>query len=675
MDEGKRVRHVPIYLRANTCNGEIVAATTTAADGTYSFSGVADGNTYVIQVVNPAAGFIFTNAGADMDVNSGTGCSAPEPLSNNENWTVNAGFRRVARTQFSCDSVEIDFNEPSDTFVLKQFNKPNAVLNSVTLTLSGYFSHRARVTNNGTEPGNITLIFSDTMRVSLPNGSDLAYKPAPDIQVYFENVLVGVPTEYKFASDASQVENSYPMPFAAFEGAGTVAFDANGLSSFTGLFDGNGPVNLTIEGEWFAQGTLCVTYAFAPPAQVGGRVYHDKNKNGNFDNSDVNLAGVQVCLYRSVDDSLVACKNTNSKTGAVNYRFRNLDPDVNYDVQVYPPSGFYCTQPGLTCGYQDIDLDPGEIELIYHFGLAEQVIPRTLKNIVYDEINNLLFVADRDNNAVLVYDPNSLSVTNSVDVGQRPFGLALLNGRVYAANFDSNSVSVINASTLALITTINLNSGANCGTQPTHIAANPATNKLYVALHGSGRVAVLDGATSTFSKCIDGVGGGTFGIAVNSALNRVYVTGRDSKDLRVLNGATDEEIDGQRQEFGESSPYQVAVDPNNDRVYVAVSIPFDHETVTRLYVYDADAGNLSPVVGSPFTIGNNHDGGGIGASACSGKIYILESDNNTVRVLNSNLTLNTTHAQTDPFGLAFGDGKVFITNRAPATLSALTDCP
>ncbi len=303
------------------------------------------------------------------------------------------------------------------------------------------------------------------------------------------------------------------------------------------------------------------------------------------------------------------------------------------------------------------------------------VEPRELKNIVYDGTNERLFVADRDNNAVLVYDPNTLDLTNSVDVGQRPFSMALLNGHVYAGNFNSNSVSVINAATLAVVATIDLNAGPNCGTQPTHIAANPSTNKLYVALHGSGRVAVLDGASNSFLTCIDGVGGGTFGIAVNPALNRVYVTGRDSKDLRVLDGATDTQLDSQRQEFGDSSPYQVAVDPNNDRVYVAVSIPVDHETVTRLYAYDADAGNLTPVVGSPFTIGNNHDGGGIGASPCSGKIYVLEPDNNTVRVLNSDLTLNTTHAQTDPFGLAFGDGKAFITNRAPATISTLADCP
>ncbi len=682
IDEGKRVQHVPIYLRANTCNGEIVAATTTASNGTYLFSGVADGSTYVIQVVNPAAGFNFTNAGPDMDVNSGTGCSAPEPLSNNENWTVNAGFRRVARTQFSCDSVEIDFNAPSETFVLKQFNKPNATLNSVTLTLSGYFSHRARVTNNGTEPGNITLIFSDTMRVALPNASDFDYKPSPDIQVYFENVSVGVPTEYKFASDASQLEISYPMPFTVFEGAGTVNFDANGLSSFTGLFDGSGPVNLTIEGEWVAHGTLCATYGFAPPAQLGGRVYEDKNDNGVFDNGDVNKSGVQVCLYLSGEDNSHQCKYTNSNTSSVNFRFRKL-PSLTYDVVVLPPSGFECRTPPLLdpsgirppgCWELGIVLDPGEVDLSHQFGLR-RAVERELKDIIYDETNERLFVADRDNNMVLVYDANTLGVTNSVDVGQQPFGMALLNGRVYAANFNSNSVSVINASTLALITTINLNSGANCGTQPTHIAANPSTNKLYVALHGSGRVAVLDGATSTFSKCIDGVGGGTFGIAVNSALNRVYVTGRDSKDLRVINGTTDTQLDGQRQEFDESSPYQVTVDPNNDRVYVAVSIPVDHETVTRLFVYDADAGNLTPVAGSPFTIGNNHDGGGIGASACSGKIYVLEPDNNTVRVLNSNLTLNTTHAQTDPFGLTFGGGKVFITNRAPATISTLTDCP
>jgi len=317
----------------------------------------------------------------------------------------------------------------------------------------------------------------------------------------------------------------------------------------------------------------------------------------------------------------------------------------------------------------------GQATLCATYEYIVLVEPAELKNIVYDATNERLFVADRDNNATLVYDANTLNLTNDIGVGQRPFGMTLLNGRVYVVNFDSNSVSVINAATLAVLATIDLNAGPNCGTQPTHIAANPLTNKLYVALHGSGRVAVLDGASNSFLTCMDGVGGGTFGIAVNPALNRVYVTGRDSKDLRVIDGASDTQIASQRQDFGDSSPYQVAVDPNNDRVYVAVSLPVEHETVTRLYAYDADAGSLTPVAGSPFTIGNNHDGGGIGASPCSGKIYVLEPDNNTVRVFNGDLTLNAAHAQTDPFGLAFGDGKVFITNRAPATISVVADCP
>ncbi len=303
------------------------------------------------------------------------------------------------------------------------------------------------------------------------------------------------------------------------------------------------------------------------------------------------------------------------------------------------------------------------------------VPPSELKNIVFDATTQRLFVAERDNNAVRIYDASTMSEIGYVTVGLRPFGMATLNGRVYAANFNSDSISVIDAATLSVVKTIALNS---CSGQPTHIAANPSTNKLYVALKRDSRVAAINGATDTLGTCINGVGGGAFGIATNPALNRIYVTGRDSFDLRVIDGATDTQIESQRQAF-EGSPYQVAVDPTNNRVYLAVSanVP-DFDSVTRFYVYDADAGNLTPVGGSPFTINNNHDGGGIAASPCSGKIYIAETDNDTVRVLNSNLSVNAIlnqGANAEPYGIAFGANKVFITNRNAATISAQIECP
>jgi YVTN family beta-propeller protein len=299
------------------------------------------------------------------------------------------------------------------------------------------------------------------------------------------------------------------------------------------------------------------------------------------------------------------------------------------------------------------------------------------KGVVADPTRGRLFVNSRDDDAVYVLDETTLNGLAMIAVGKEPFGIAYLNGKVFTANFASNSVSVIDTGSLVKVAEISV---AACGGRPTHITANSATGKVYVALHASGSVAVIDASSNTYAGCITGVGSGTFGIAANANLNRIYVTNRDSLDLAVINGASDTLLDSQRQNFG-SSPYFVATDPNNNRVYVAVAKAGDNDVVTRLFVFDATANNLSPVNGSPLTIGDNADGGNIAASACSGRIYIAESKNGTVRVLNSDLSVfavwnAANNVGPDPFSLALDStrGRVFIVDRTTNALTVKAEC-
>jgi YVTN family beta-propeller protein len=583
MERGeKKLARVPVYLRDVNDRNVVRYIAVSGKQGGFKFKNVLPGQ-YVFQVIDPAEGYVFTSAGKHMQVHPQTGLSAPFEFTGGERIRIRAGFRMadanpraperiqaVQATQVECapsvGPTALNWTGGNaKNSALPKWNVPNAVLNSVDLTLSSVFTHTVVVTNTSQITGDITVDYTDLMTVTLPNGATIVN--GDNAQLLFPDLPPGG-FDDQTSSTNQQQAYAYPPPLNSFIGAGTLNLPVTATS----VFLAQGPGSLDITSVSIAQATLCATYEYT----------------------------------------------------------------------LLPP-------------------------------------PSHLKNLAYDADTARLYVAARDTDSLYVFDPNTLTFQDSVAVGDAPVGVVLLNGKLYVTNYNSNTVSVVNAASLSVTKTLNLNS-AGCGTQPIFVAANPTTQKLYVALHGSGRVAVLDGASDTLAKCIDGVGGGTFGIAVNATLNRVYVTNRDSFNLVVIDGASDTLVDDddnpiQRIKY-DGSPYQVAVDPNNQRVYVAVSTPDDdYENVTRLYAYDATAGSLNAVAGSPFTIKNNHDGGGIAASACSGRIYIAETANDTVRVLNSDLTLNSNSNQTDPYGLAFGDGKVFLTNRSAGAVSALDDCP
>src|SRR5215470_13933875 len=79
------------------------------------------------------------------------------------------------------------------------------------------------------------------------------------------------------------------------------------------------------------------------------------------------------------------------------------------------------------------------------------------------------------------------------------------------------------------------------GTQPGAVAANPVTNKIYVANCGtatvtSNAVTVIDGATNTSASVT--VGTDPCALALNPVTNKIYVANARSNDVTVIDGAT-----------------------------------------------------------------------------------------------------------------------------------------
>ncbi|RME97241.1 MAG: YncE family protein [Chloroflexi bacterium] len=115
-------------------------------------------------------------------------------------------------------------------------------------------------------------------------------------------------------------------------------------------------------------------------------------------------------------------------------------------------------------------------------------------------------------------------------VGAGPWGVAHNSGNnmVYVANRSDNTVTVINASTRAVVATL---SGSFA--EPSHVAANPVTGKTYVSNVSGTSVTVIDGAA--VSKIV-GLTDSTqpYGVAVDETRNLVYVASIDSHRVSVI---------------------------------------------------------------------------------------------------------------------------------------------
>jgi YVTN family beta-propeller protein len=127
-------------------------------------------------------------------------------------------------------------------------------------------------------------------------------------------------------------------------------------------------------------------------------------------------------------------------------------------------------------------------------------------------------------------------VVATIDVGISPLGVGVnLDGsKVYVANFDSNTVSVIDTATNTVTDTILSVS------QPVSVAVNPQGTKIYVS-NVNGTVSVIDTVTNTVIATIS-VGAFPSGVAVTPDGSKVYVANFGSNSVSVINTATDKVI-------------------------------------------------------------------------------------------------------------------------------------
>ncbi|ULE33599.1 Ig-like domain-containing protein [Mycobacterium sp. IDR2000157661] len=181
-------------------------------------------------------------------------------------------------------------------------------------------------------------------------------------------------------------------------------------------------------------------------------------------------------------------------------------------------------------------------------------------------VGNRAYVANQGTNTVSVIDMETGAVLGEITVGSAPTNMvASPDGtRLYVTNRSSNSVSVINTTTNTVV-----GGQIAVGATPESITVSSDGTRLYVANFGSHTVSVINTTLTTPAVVATvAVGYNPRGIAFAQTVNgpRVYVANQTSSSVSVINASTNQIVGGQIT-VG-STPLQVAVSSDGTRAYV-----------------------------------------------------------------------------------------------------------
>jgi YVTN family beta-propeller protein len=204
------------------------------------------------------------------------------------------------------------------------------------------------------------------------------------------------------------------------------------------------------------------------------------------------------------------------------------------------------------------------------------------------------------------------------------------SSKVYVANYGGDSITVINASTNSVLKYI---ATQPYGGQPTFISVITQTNTLYVPLHASGKLAVIDGNSDTIVKVLD-VGTGVFGVAADGLHNRVYVSSRDSLWVSIVdttsNTVLTETIRISPEDRSQVNiPYVLATDPllDDGRLFVIVDpIPPKATSDNPDHVWMYPMPTFNPITSIQVGNGGPDGGTGIGINPRTHNIFVTNNN-------------------------------------------------
>jgi uncharacterized repeat protein (TIGR01451 family) len=149
----------------------------------------------------------------------------------------------------------------------------------------------------------------------------------------------------------------------------------------------------------------------------------------------------------------------------------------------------------------------------------------------------------------------------SIPVGDTPRGVAIAPGRVYVANYGSDSVSVIDSAGNAVLQTLGAIAGAN------GVAYDPTRNRIWVTNYTTDQVTPIDGASLTPLAPV-AVGDGPWGVAYDPVHDFIYVVNHLGNSVTVVNALTRTVAATLTGTSAFSQPFHIAANPVTGKVYV-----------------------------------------------------------------------------------------------------------
>jgi YVTN family beta-propeller protein len=214
--------------------------------------------------------------------------------------------------------------------------------------------------------------------------------------------------------------------------------------------------------------------------------------------------------------------------------------------------------------------------------------PATLNGMAVDPERGYIFVAGRDTDKVYVVDPERQQIIKEIAVGRQPFGVTYIAGYIHVANFGSGSVTVIDPQTLSTLPLASTGQPApvtgsiqNEISQPTFIAAEPASERAMVVLNGPQEVyhrhvyiyRVMPDLQLGDWASVNGLTAGSYGIATLTRRARAYVSNRDTQSLIALDTGSSEVVEAESLRGLPFVPYYVAAMDATSFVYVTHNAP------------------------------------------------------------------------------------------------------
>jgi YVTN family beta-propeller protein len=243
--------------------------------------------------------------------------------------------------------------------------------------------------------------------------------------------------------------------------------------------------------------------------------------------------------------------------------------------------------------------------------------------------------------------PPADTVVTTINNVTSPTGIVVdhFRGVVYATNFTTPTVSVIDENTNAVITTIPV------GTLPYALAIDTFHGKVYVVNYSSASVSVIDEGTNTVTATITGVSGAGHDIAVDPVAGRVYVV-TVSGMLWVIDQESNAIINHLALPTAGGG---VAVDPIRGTIYVALNggghtgvevVDPNTLTVTAtipLTTNNADWMAFEPIGRKLYVTGSNPY-----QEPANGAVFVVDTTTNTLAKTIPTLQNTVTSIAVDP---------------------------